>query len=63
MDELIIYVAPAMLGSDARPLASILPISGMENRLALEFDDVRMVGNDIRLRLRLSEKSASAAHG
>lgn len=61
VDELIIYVAPAMLGSDARPLASILPISGMEKRLPLEFDEVRMVGNDIRLRLRLSNEPAPMA--
>lgn len=60
VDELVIYVAPAILGSEARPLASIRPVSGMQNRLALEFEDVRMVGADIRLRLRLSGRPAAA---
>lgn len=58
VDEMVIYVAPTMFGGDAKPLASILPVSGMERRLALRFDEVRMVGSDIRLRIRLSDQTA-----
>jgi len=60
VDELVIYMAPALLGSEAKPLASILPIAGMDERVALEFDDVRMVGGDLRLCLRISNKSNAA---
>ena len=60
VDELVIYVAPTMFGSEAKPLASILPASTMEDRLALRFEDVRRVGRDIRLGVRLANRPAAA---
>lgn len=47
-DELIVYMAPKLLGSDARPLLD-MPITRMEHAKQLTLKDVRMVGNDVRL--------------
>lgn len=51
IDELIIYCAPTLLGSDARPLMQ-LPLINMSEQRRWQWQDVRMVGNDLRLLLR-----------
>jgi diaminohydroxyphosphoribosylaminopyrimidine deaminase/5-amino-6-(5-phosphoribosylamino)uracil reductase len=48
VDELIVYLAPTLLGSDARPMFN-LPLSQMAEQYRLQQTDVRMVGQDIRL--------------
>lgn len=52
VDELLLYVAPLLLGGDARPLLSGLGIETMAQRLAFRPVDVRQVGEDLRLLLR-----------
>lgn len=47
LDELIVYVAPCLLGSDARPLLQ-LPLDTMAEKVELAFTDVRRVGADWR---------------
>jgi diaminohydroxyphosphoribosylaminopyrimidine deaminase/5-amino-6-(5-phosphoribosylamino)uracil reductase len=47
-DELVIYVAPALLGSSARPLAD-LPFGSMEQKLGLQITDITAVGADWRI--------------
>lgn len=47
-DELIIYVAPKLMGSDARPLFE-LPLAIMDEALPVRFTDVRTIGRDIRI--------------
>jgi diaminohydroxyphosphoribosylaminopyrimidine deaminase/5-amino-6-(5-phosphoribosylamino)uracil reductase len=49
-DELLVYLAPKLLGSDARPLAN-LPIGTMADSVAATIRDCVPVGNDLRLRL------------
>jgi diaminohydroxyphosphoribosylaminopyrimidine deaminase/5-amino-6-(5-phosphoribosylamino)uracil reductase len=49
-DELLVYVAPKFLGSDARPLAH-LPIGTMAEAVAATIRDCVPVGDDLRLRL------------
>ena len=51
-DELLLYVAPLLLGSDARPLLQLRALSDMARRWQLQMVDQRMLGQDIRLRLR-----------
>ncbi|GAA6146400.1 bifunctional diaminohydroxyphosphoribosylaminopyrimidine deaminase/5-amino-6-(5-phosphoribosylamino)uracil reductase RibD [Thalassolituus maritimus] len=51
VDELIVYCAPTILGSDARPLLS-LPIGDMAAQIRWRWQDVRMVGDDLRLTMR-----------
>ncbi|MCP4210648.1 MAG: bifunctional diaminohydroxyphosphoribosylaminopyrimidine deaminase/5-amino-6-(5-phosphoribosylamino)uracil reductase RibD [Halieaceae bacterium] len=47
LDELIVYMAPALMGSQARPLLQ-LPLDEMAEKVPLTFIDVRTVGKDIR---------------
>jgi diaminohydroxyphosphoribosylaminopyrimidine deaminase/5-amino-6-(5-phosphoribosylamino)uracil reductase len=48
LDELIVYMAPTLLGDRARPLLE-LPLDAMADRVALRLEDVRRVGADWRL--------------
>jgi diaminohydroxyphosphoribosylaminopyrimidine deaminase/5-amino-6-(5-phosphoribosylamino)uracil reductase len=52
-DELLLYVAPRLLGSDARPLA-YLPLERMVDAIGATIVDRVMVGEDVRLRLQPS---------
>ena len=49
-DELLLYVAPKLLGSDARPLAQ-LPLIAMNEAVGATIHDFVQVGDDLRLRL------------
>jgi diaminohydroxyphosphoribosylaminopyrimidine deaminase/5-amino-6-(5-phosphoribosylamino)uracil reductase len=51
VDELVLYQAPTLLGSQARPLLS-LPFDHMQQQLRWHWHDVRQVGGDIRIILR-----------
>lgn len=51
-DELIVYVAPHLLGHGARPVLALPPITDMAARLDLQTLDVLSFGPDLRLRLR-----------
>lgn len=48
VDELIIYMAPKLLGSNARPLFD-LPLNTMASALPLKISDMRAVGTDWRI--------------
>ena len=50
VDEVILYMAPTLLGSDARALAT-LPFTQMQQQLRLQIKDLTKVGDDIRLQL------------
>ena len=50
-DELIVYVAAKLLGSDARPLAH-LPLAHMADALTGKITDVTRLGTDVRLTIR-----------
>lgn len=49
-DELLLYVAPKLLGSDARPLAH-LPLQRMIEAIEAKIADCAQIGADLRLRL------------
>jgi diaminohydroxyphosphoribosylaminopyrimidine deaminase/5-amino-6-(5-phosphoribosylamino)uracil reductase len=49
VDELIVYLAPKLMGSDGRGLVHILGLTSMQQAIDLEINDVRMVGPDIRI--------------
>ena len=49
IDELVIYMAPHLLGDSARGLVHLPLLEKMEQRVALELIDLRQVGSDIRL--------------
>lgn len=48
VDELVVYQAPVLMGSTARPLLD-LPLAAMAERRPLVITDVRAVGADIRM--------------
>lgn len=50
-DELVVYLAPTLLGPDARPLAQFPPLQQLGDRLQLRFTSVRQVGADLCLTL------------
>jgi diaminohydroxyphosphoribosylaminopyrimidine deaminase/5-amino-6-(5-phosphoribosylamino)uracil reductase len=52
VDELVLYVAPTLLGDAARPLARLPIIEQMNERQDFRWVDVRQVGADLRLTLR-----------
>ena len=52
VDELLLYIAPVLLGERARPLFDGLHIDAMTERLRLRAVDTRSVGSDLRLLLR-----------
>jgi len=48
VDQFVIYMAPKLLGSSARPLLS-LPFERMDQQVALDIIDIRQVGDDLRI--------------
>lgn len=52
VDELLLYQAPCLLGDQARPAFLLAALDSMQGRHALQLLDSRMVGDDLRLRLR-----------
>ncbi|GAA0239305.1 bifunctional diaminohydroxyphosphoribosylaminopyrimidine deaminase/5-amino-6-(5-phosphoribosylamino)uracil reductase RibD [Rhodanobacter caeni] len=52
VDELLLYIAPVMLGGEAAPLMKLPALTEMASRWSLRLLDQRMLGPDIRLRLR-----------
>ncbi len=52
VDELLLYVAPILLGDSARPLLKLPPLVDMAARWRLKLCDQRMLGQDQRLRFR-----------
>lgn len=55
VDELILYVAPSLLGHDGRALATLPALSGLDQRVQLQFSDVRQVGEDLRITATLKD--------
>jgi diaminohydroxyphosphoribosylaminopyrimidine deaminase/5-amino-6-(5-phosphoribosylamino)uracil reductase len=52
VDELVLYVAPTLLGHTARAVCELPPLQTLAMRSDLDWHDVRRVGGDLRLTLR-----------
>lgn len=50
IDELIIYLAPTLLGQDAKSLFQLPLLDNMSDRISLHFSDIRAIGKDIRIK-------------
>ena len=57
VDELLLYIAPHLLGSDARGLFALTGLTDMAERTEFEFSSVQQVGRDLRVLLRPVEVS------
>ncbi|MBU0500918.1 MAG: bifunctional diaminohydroxyphosphoribosylaminopyrimidine deaminase/5-amino-6-(5-phosphoribosylamino)uracil reductase RibD [Gammaproteobacteria bacterium] len=53
VDELILYVAPHLMGDGARGLFHLPGLSRMADRIELDIIDARSLGRDLRLRARI----------
>lgn len=49
VDELLLYMAPTLLGSDARGWFDDLNLTSLDQKTDWKFQDVRMVGSDLRI--------------
>lgn len=49
VDEVVLYLAPALLGEEARPLARLPGLQHLAQRIRLKFGEVRQVGADLRI--------------
>ena len=49
VDELVLYLAPQLLGDAAQGLADIGELTQLQQHVALQWNDVRQVGNDLRI--------------
>ena len=54
VDELILYLAPVLMGDAARGLFALPELQQMDQRKTLAVQDVRLVGKDIRVMARVS---------
>lgn len=49
VDELLLYLAPGLLGDAARPLVALPGMEYLAQRVALRWQDVRQIGEDLRI--------------
>jgi diaminohydroxyphosphoribosylaminopyrimidine deaminase/5-amino-6-(5-phosphoribosylamino)uracil reductase len=52
VDEIVVYMAPVVLGDAARSLFNLPPLERMCDRCEFEWRDVARIGDDLRLTLR-----------
>ncbi len=52
IDELVLYLAPHLMGDGARGLFHLPGMEAMQDRIALDIQDARQVGPDIRITAR-----------
>ncbi len=52
IDEILVYMAPCLLGSDARGWFDDLNLTALDQKVMLTLHDVRMVGDDLRVMAR-----------
>jgi len=55
VDELVLYLAPSLLGDQARGLASLPGLDTLDQRIALRYTDVRQIGPDLKITAVLQE--------
>ncbi|HMA10939.1 MAG TPA: bifunctional diaminohydroxyphosphoribosylaminopyrimidine deaminase/5-amino-6-(5-phosphoribosylamino)uracil reductase RibD [Steroidobacteraceae bacterium] len=48
-DELVVYLAPTLLGPDARPLLDLPALAGLDARPRLRFTGCERIGDDLRI--------------
>jgi diaminohydroxyphosphoribosylaminopyrimidine deaminase/5-amino-6-(5-phosphoribosylamino)uracil reductase len=54
VDELVVYLAPHLLGNAARGMFAIPGLESMQDRMALDIQEVRAVGHDWRITARVA---------
>ena len=49
VDEIVVYIAPHIMGGNARGLFDVPGLENMADRVSLEVIDVRRIGSDLRV--------------
>ncbi len=57
VDELVIYMAPDLLGCHAKSMFQIPGLESLTDRLRLTFQDIRRIGRDVRLILAVGPEN------
>ncbi len=52
VDEMVVYMAPHMMGNASRGIADLNFIQKMQDRIKFDFSQVRKIGSDLRLELK-----------
>lgn len=60
IDEFIVYMAPDVMGDNARAMFSLPHLKSMNDKISFECTDIRKVGRDIRLNLIPTEHTSVA---
>ncbi len=63
VDELVLYLAPQLLGDGARGMAALGELTRLDQRIELEWRDLRQVGRDLRVLAGVRKPGASTVHG
>lgn len=58
VDELIVYLAPKLLGPDARPLVHLPLIDSLDNGIQFDLHGLQRIGPDVKLTLRPRRRDA-----
>jgi diaminohydroxyphosphoribosylaminopyrimidine deaminase/5-amino-6-(5-phosphoribosylamino)uracil reductase len=58
VDEIVVYMAPVVLGDAARSLFNLPPLTRMCDRCEFEWRDVARIGDDLRLTLRPKRRTS-----
>jgi len=54
VDELLLYIAPCLLGDDARGIVDLPALASLQERRQLAVQELRQVGNDLRVVARFT---------
>ncbi len=57
VDELLLYLAPQLLGDLAHGMASLGELTSLDQRIELEWRDLRHIGTDLRITARIRKSS------
>ena len=55
VDELLLYIAPQLLGDAARGMAQLGELTALDQRIELDWQDVRQVGRDLRILVKVEK--------
>ncbi len=59
IDELVVYLAPSLLGESGRGMFNLPVLTSLQQRVALEIRDARMIGADLRVIARVVGRAAT----
>jgi diaminohydroxyphosphoribosylaminopyrimidine deaminase/5-amino-6-(5-phosphoribosylamino)uracil reductase len=53
VDEIVAYIAPSILGDNAKGLFALEPLASLRDKITLSFSDVCQIGPDLRITARI----------